>query len=154
DWGQAKVLQQIDEEQKRRDRETARGGRPSAEGRRWYVNGQGQTMVLIPGPVEFRMGSPPSDPDWNDGSDVLHCRRIPRSYAIASRSVRVAEFQRFLKDRQRFLKDRPDVAHFLKRYSPEADGPIISVTWFEAAQYCNWLSEKEGLPETEWCYPK
>src|SRR5207302_6987273 len=28
------------------------------EGRRWYVNGQGQPMVLIPGPVEFMMGSP------------------------------------------------------------------------------------------------
>ena len=24
----------------------------------WYVNGQGQTMVVIPGPVEFIMGSP------------------------------------------------------------------------------------------------
>ena len=24
----------------------------------WYVNGQGQTMVVIPGPVEFLMGSP------------------------------------------------------------------------------------------------
>ena len=24
----------------------------------WYVNGQGQTMVVIPGPVEFVMGSP------------------------------------------------------------------------------------------------
>src|SRR5690349_19966673 len=25
--------------------------------RRWYVNGQGQTLVLVEGPVEFRMGS-------------------------------------------------------------------------------------------------
>ena len=28
--------------------------------RRWYVNSQGQTLALIEGPVEFRMGSPPS----------------------------------------------------------------------------------------------
>ena len=27
----------------------------------WYVNGQGQTMVVIPGPVEFVMGSPPTE---------------------------------------------------------------------------------------------
>jgi formylglycine-generating enzyme required for sulfatase activity len=60
----------------------------------------------------------------------------------------VAEFQRF-------LKDRPDVEHrYMKRYSPEAAGPIISVTWYAAAQYCNWLSEKEGIAESEWCYPK
>ncbi len=29
----------------------------------WYVNGQGQTMVVIPGPVEFVMGSPPTEAD-------------------------------------------------------------------------------------------
>ena len=27
----------------------------------WYVNGQGQTMVVIPGPVEFVMGSPTTE---------------------------------------------------------------------------------------------
>ena len=27
----------------------------------WYVNGQGQTMVVIPGPVEFIMGSPATE---------------------------------------------------------------------------------------------
>ena len=31
--------------------------------RRWYVNGQGQTYAVIEGPVEFRMGSPPTEPD-------------------------------------------------------------------------------------------
>jgi formylglycine-generating enzyme required for sulfatase activity/tRNA A-37 threonylcarbamoyl transferase component Bud32 len=147
DWGQAQALQQIDEELKQRDREVARGGRTPAEGRRWYVNGQGQTMVLVPGPVEVRMGSPPSDPDRVEGTDDLHRRHIPRRYALASRSVTVAEFQRF-------LKEWPDVRHdYPKRYSPEVDGPIISVTWFEAAQYCNWLSETEGLDKKEWCYP-
>ena len=27
-----------------------------------------------------------------------------------------------------------------------------TVTWYQAAQYCNWLSEREGLPEDQWCY--
>ncbi|MBI1913292.1 MAG: SUMF1/EgtB/PvdO family nonheme iron enzyme [Planctomycetes bacterium] len=143
-WGQRQELERI-------DRALANKASPVPSGpgsKRWYVNGQGQTLVLVPGPVEFGMGSPPSDPDRIEGIDVLHRRRIPRSYALASRSVTVAEFERF-------LKDRPDVAHsYLKRYRPEADGPIISVTWLEAAQYCNWLSEKEGLAEKEWCYPK
>ena len=31
--------------------------------RRWYVNGQGQTFAVIEGPVEFLMGSPPTEPD-------------------------------------------------------------------------------------------
>jgi hypothetical protein len=37
--------------------------------------------------------------------------------------------------------------------SPEPTCPIISVTWYQAAMYCNWLSEVEGIPESEWCYP-
>src|SRR5207237_8227906 len=119
DGGQRKELERID-----RERATKASPVPLGPGgKRWYVNGQGQTMVLIPGPVEFRMGSPPSDPDRIEGSDVLHRRRIPRSYAIASRSVTVAEFQRF-------LKERPGVEHsYTKRYSPEADGPIIAGKW-------------------------
>src|SRR5262249_22445738 len=32
------------------------------------------------------------------------------------------------------------------------DGPMIMVNWHYAAVYCNWLSEREGLPEAEWCY--
>jgi hypothetical protein len=32
----------------------------------WYVNGQGRTMVVIPGPVDFRMGSPPTEEGRSD----------------------------------------------------------------------------------------
>ena len=31
---------------------------------------------------------------------------------------------------------------------------MVGTSWYEAAQYCNWLSDKEGLPESEWCYPR
>ena len=27
------------------------------------------------------------------------------------------------------------------------------MTWFAAAQYCRWLSEQEGIPEDQRCYP-
>ena len=27
------------------------------------------------------------------------------------------------------------------------------MTWYEAAMYCNWLSQQAGLPESEWVYP-
>jgi formylglycine-generating enzyme required for sulfatase activity len=29
---------------------------------------------------------------------------------------------------------------------------MINTNWFEAVAYCNWLSEQEGLPPSEWCY--
>ncbi len=54
---------------------------------------------------------------------------------------------------QRFLKANPKIHHMsIPSYSPDADGPAISVTWFEAAAYCNWLSEQDGLPRDQWCY--
>jgi formylglycine-generating enzyme required for sulfatase activity len=138
-WGQKQALERIDGALRRRDPD----GR-----RRWYVNGQGQTMVLVQGPVEFRMGSPP----WEAGrlavNERPHVRRIGRSFALASKPVTVAQWEQF-------LKERPGIRYsYPKRFSPEPEGPIISVTWYEAAAYCNWLSEKEDIPRDQWCYPE
>ena len=42
-------------------------------GRRWYVNGQGQTFAVIAGPVEFRMGTPADEPERaGGGNDHRH----------------------------------------------------------------------------------
>jgi formylglycine-generating enzyme required for sulfatase activity len=38
-------------------------------------------------------------------------------------------------------------------YSPDPDGPVVGLTWFDAARYCRWLSEKEGILEDQMCYP-
>jgi formylglycine-generating enzyme required for sulfatase activity len=45
------------------------------------------------------------------------------------------------------------MAQVLGRFSPDDDGPVIAVTWYEAAMYCNWLSAREGLSQAEWVYP-
>jgi hypothetical protein len=39
------------------------------------------------------------------------------------------------------------------RYSREDNCPANLVDWFEAAEYCNWLSKQDGIDEEEWCYP-
>jgi formylglycine-generating enzyme required for sulfatase activity len=117
----------------------------------WYVNGQQQTIVVIPEPKEFLMGSPLSEPGRHS-SETLHRRRIPRSYAIAMNEVTVEQFSRFLSDvRQRYPSMMSQ--RFLSKDSPDADGPIIGVNWFDTAMYCRWLSEKEGISEDQMCYP-
>ncbi len=149
DWGQAKELERIEKELAGQPDAQARGHKPDApaRGTTWHINGQGQTFTLIPGPSEFRMGSPLWEPDRNAVNEKPHRRIIPRSYALMTKPVTITQWQRY-------LKDRPDVPKdYLKRYSPEPDGPIIQVSWFMAAQYCNWLSEKEGIPKDQWCYP-
>jgi formylglycine-generating enzyme required for sulfatase activity len=115
--------------------------------RRWCVNGQGQTFVLIEGPVEFRMGSPPTEPD-RDADETPHRRAIPRRFALAAKEVTVEQYQRFAQKNRQFGLAKS----YLDKYSPEPNGPMIAVSWYGAAAYCNWLSQQEGLPQDQWCY--
>ena len=41
----------------------------------------------------------------------------------------------------------------MRRASPDEDCPQVTITWFEAAQYCNWLSRVDGIPADQWVYP-
>ena len=111
----------------------------------WHVNGQGQTMVVVPGPVTFRMGSPVEEEGREGGPtgriETPHNKRISRTFAIASHEVTVGQFLKFRKDHR-----------YDKTYSPGDDHPINQVSWFDAAAYCNWLSGQEGVPEKQWCY--
>jgi formylglycine-generating enzyme required for sulfatase activity len=106
----------------------------------WFVNGQGQTMVVLPGPSEFVMGSPPSE-GGRVPNEVLHHQRIGRTFAITNKPVTLGQLLLCRKNHE-----------YLPRYAPTPDCPAINVTWYEAAEYCNWLSQQEKLPEAEWCY--
>jgi len=91
--------------------------------RRWYVNGQGQTMVIIPNPAANRNS------------------QIAARLAISSHEVTVAEFRRFR------------AKHGVHRsIAPTDDCPAHNVSWYDAAEYCNWLSKQEGIPEDQWVY--
>ena len=128
-WKQKEKLAAIDVELKKlKDRDD----------RRWYVNSEVQTLVVIEGPVEFSMGSPLSEPDRNSG-ETPHRQPINRRFAIATKEVTVEQYQRFLKENPKIARQEID------RYSPEPTGPMNGVTWYEAAAYCNWLSQQEGL---------
>jgi eukaryotic-like serine/threonine-protein kinase len=108
----------------------------------WYVNTQGQTFVVIPGPVEFVMGSPPTEAGRR-GNETQHKKRIGRTFAIAAKSVTVAEYRRF--------NARYGIGE-IEEHARTADSPVIGTNWYQAAAYCNWLSKEEGIPEDQWCY--
>jgi serine/threonine protein kinase/formylglycine-generating enzyme required for sulfatase activity len=121
----------------------------------WYVNGQGQTMVVIPGPVEFLMGSPPTEEGRAGGPEgdieQQHRKRIGRSFALASKEVTVGQFT--VPEFQKFYQEKFGRSFsYSKQVSPTPDCPVNEVTWYEAAAYCNWLSEQEGIPEGQWSY--
>jgi formylglycine-generating enzyme required for sulfatase activity len=106
----------------------------------WYVNCQGQTMVVIPGPVVFVMGSPLREAG-RQADEVQHKKRIDRTFAVAAKSVTLAEYRRF------------DATYSgMEQWARTADSPVIGTSWYQAVSYCNWLSEQEGMPQSEWCY--
>jgi serine/threonine protein kinase/formylglycine-generating enzyme required for sulfatase activity len=166
EWGKGDDLKKIDrvwaKDQKSREKkmEQIRKGLTEASDRRepadvgshrasWYVNGQGQTMVVVPESGEpFLVGSPPREAGRENGPEGEEekqvSKRIPRSFAVAAREVTVEQFLRFRKDHD-----------YNKGYSPTPDCPVGRVTWFDAAAYCNWLTQQD-LPEEEWkdqrCY--
>lgn len=92
--------------------------------RRWYVNSQGQTMVVIPNSTPEK---------WAE---------IDHSYAILTHEVTVAEFLAF----------RPKHAVDSRSGGRTADCPVSGITWYTAAEYCNWLSKQDGIPKDQWAY--
>ena len=123
----------------------------------------GHTVVVVNGPVSVRMGSPATEigrvPAPDSAAEPQHTVAIPRSFAISTTEVTVAQFRRFLDANPEVMlgyryDDAPDrMAQVHRRFSPYDDGPAIAMTWYEAAMYCNWLSARAGLPLTEWVYP-
>jgi serine/threonine protein kinase/formylglycine-generating enzyme required for sulfatase activity len=147
-WGHGSWIKQIDEEWAKNTQErttrlerlrqklrTEKKPKPA-----WYINGQGQTMVIIPGPVVFQMGSPPTEAGREANEETLPRVRIGHTFALSTKPVTVEQFGRFLK-----------VAP-LSDSAPELDCPVTHISWFAAAEYCNWLSKEEGLSVSEWCY--
>ena len=101
--------------------------------RRWFVNSQGQTFIVVDGPVEFLMGEEKSP----------HKVTIAYRFAMAANDVTIDQFR---KSNLLYAPNRTS--------APETDCPANDVTWMGAAAYCNWLSQQEGIPKDEWCYEK
>jgi hypothetical protein len=121
-WKKAASLQEID----------SRLATGRVEGQRqWYVNRQKQTLTIIPGPGQI----------WIGAGTTLSQRVIDRTFAIATKEVTFEQFFRFRKNHG-----------YEPRFAPSFDCPVNEVTWYDAAAYCNWLSEQEGIPKDQWCY--
>jgi serine/threonine protein kinase/formylglycine-generating enzyme required for sulfatase activity len=106
-------------------------------GREWYVNSLGMTMVRIPAgkfsrQVERRGAAP---------QEV----RLTRPFFLCDRETSVGWFQRFMNDKD-YPGDKPKSwTGPSKEKSPTADHPVQNVVWNDAVMFCNWLSHQEGL---------
>ena len=95
----------------------------------------GQIMRRVD-PGTFMMGSSRSE-QGRRANEVLVPVTLSRTYLIGVHEVSNAEFAEF----------RPghDSGSYIHPSMAGGSNPVANVSWSDAAQYCNWLSAKEGL---------
>lgn len=108
----------------------------------WYVDSVGTTMVVL-GPVEFEMGSLESEVTIDEFHEPRHQRNIDWTFAIAMLETSAKQYSQ--------LKG-PRSPNSVNDGNP--DNPANVISWYDAAEYCNLLSKREGIPKAEWCYER
>src|SRR5262249_23102604 len=105
---------------------------------------------------EFTMGQgdapPKSREEWSQrdwAAAPAHTGRITRPFYMGVHEVTNAQFEQFAPDHKKYRG--------MDGVSKADDEPVTFVTWQQAADFCAWLSKKEGksyrLPtEAEWEY--
>jgi formylglycine-generating enzyme required for sulfatase activity len=120
-----------------------------------FTNSIGMKLVRIES-GEFVMGTgdaPPKTRDEWDGRDSdeapAHKVKLSKPYFTGVTEVTNAQYEQFDAEHKK-LRGKHGV-------SSKNDDPVVMVTWQQAADFCNWLSKKEGKPyrlptEAEWEY--
>jgi serine/threonine protein kinase/formylglycine-generating enzyme required for sulfatase activity len=115
--------------------------------RNWHITGSGQMMIRVDAGT-FLMGSfdQAAEGAVNENQHTVH---INRSIAFGNSEVTRGQWKEFLADEKVVTNTRGKFNKFEQR---DDLVPVGDVTWFEAAHYCNWLSKRERIPESQWCY--
>jgi formylglycine-generating enzyme required for sulfatase activity len=111
-------------------------------GANWSFNSVGMQFVNIQVPEKVLVGKGESQLIWT---------RIGRRYSISSTEVTGDQFAEFYLD----LRFQSWIAENRQRrwcQLVEGNKPQHAVSWIVAVKYCQWLNEREKIPEREWCY--
>jgi formylglycine-generating enzyme required for sulfatase activity len=95
-----------------------------------------QTLKLMP-IGRFTMGSPRHEPGRR-ANEAQRDVELRRAFYVGTTEVTNGQFRRFRASHRSGLVGQ----HTLDLDSQ----PVVSVNWNEAAEFCNWLSQQEGLP--------
>ena len=97
------------------------------------------TMLLLP-TGEFQMGRASNDPEKRYEDELpQHRVEIARAYAMSETEVTQGQYQAVMGTNPSAFVGKEDSAR----------RPVEQVSWYEAIEYCNKLSEREGLAK---CY--
>jgi formylglycine-generating enzyme required for sulfatase activity len=118
-------------------------------------------MIRIPAGT-FTMGSPGMELDREPFRETSRSVELSAFY-LAAKELSVGEFRRFAEETSHVTTAEADGGAFAYNeakgewefrqgvnwrnpgFRQNDDHPVVCVSWFDAVQYCNWLSTKDGL---------
>lgn len=117
--------------------------------RRW---GENHFISNLPKSSADLMASGPRSPTrWiNSPNQIAFVKVDASSQSGIYRDFLVSAKEVTWKQYRECFPDKTSSADF----APTDDCPAGRVNWPDALAYCNWLSDQEGIPESEYCYPK
>lgn len=96
----------------------------------------GYVLRLVP-PGSFQMGSERRE-QGRRPNEGLRTVTLQRPFYVGVLAVTNAEFRRF---------QPTHASGYIDRQSVDLDNqPVTQVSWEDAAEFCNWLSQQDGLP--------
>jgi formylglycine-generating enzyme required for sulfatase activity len=98
------------------------------EGKPLFVNTLGINMLRF-NADPFTLGSPPNETGRRRNEHQVQVD-FSRQFWVSEKEITQSQFTAFLAANQ----------------AVKSNLPVTGVSWLEAAQYCNWLSQQEGLP--------
>jgi len=97
----------------------------------------GSELKLFRVSAQFNMGAERREPGRR-ANEVVRNVRLERPFYLGTHEVSNAEFRQWKEEHS---------SSAVQGQTLDMDAqPVANVTWEEAALYCNWLSQKEGLP--------
>ncbi|MEE8338943.1 MAG: PEGA domain-containing protein, partial [Xanthomonadales bacterium] len=95
----------------------------------------GQTLLLFT-PGDFTMGASRREPGRR-ANEVLHPVSLTRMFYLQTTEVTNAEF--------RLFQAAHSSGHVQGNSLNREHQPVVQISWQQAAQFCNWLSRREGV---------
>lgn len=112
-----------------------------------YLTVENQVMLRLPGDINATVGSSLADVN-RLANEEMHEVDVPVKLFVSQHELTAEQLVRFRKD----LGIRPSLFAPGQRAKSQEIDQTVRLGFYEAAAYCNWLSELEGIEESEWCY--
>ncbi|GHA11833.1 hypothetical protein GCM10008090_22030 [Arenicella chitinivorans] len=101
-----------------------------------YTNKLGHEMVLFRNLGEVQMGSSRRE-NGRRANEVVYTAELTKPFFVAKHETTNKQF--------RVFKKTHNAGNFKQKSLDAHRAPAVNISWQEAALYCNWLSQIEGL---------